>query len=130
MFLKCFNLFIKEIKLFFFIPHDNSIMMVREYLNKSAMVYGSINENGHLVVSGYKLIYMNLLAFVSFLEIIKEAIFLTNSIGYEHIMRYIFVDCSIVSSINLILSNILNEVIFFNQFTVISIDALLLCGFA
>lgn len=86
----------KEFLLFFYNPHDNSVRMMNEYLNKSAMLFGRIDRLGFVTVSGSKLLYMSLLGFFSFLEIIKEFLFITNLVGYDSVVRYLFIDCSML----------------------------------
>ena len=70
--------------------------MIKQYLNKCSICYGNIDVNGNLFIESSKLIKFHLLAFWSFLEIIKEFVFLMNLIEYDHILRYIFVNCSLI----------------------------------
>lgn len=90
------NYYVKEFLLFFYNPHDNSVRMVTEYLNKSAMLFGSLDRSGSVTVSGAKLVYMTLLAFFSFLEIVKELLFVSDLVGSDSVMRYLFIDCSML----------------------------------
>lgn len=90
------NYYVKEFLLFFYNPHDNSVRMINEYLSKSAMLFGSVDQFGTVTVSGPKLIYMTLLAFFSFLEILKEFFFISGLVGYHNVMRYVFIDCSML----------------------------------
>ena len=90
------NYYAREFLLFFYNPHDNTVRMVNEYLNKSAMLFGSIDRWGTVNVSGPKLCYMTLLAFFSLLEIVKEFLFISHLVGYDSVMRYVFIDCSML----------------------------------